>query len=64
MKPIEGITVTASSANDDDVTTITESVFGHVDEISKDYFFNTKGLLMKPTKGDYPLWAGRKEKVR
>ena len=62
--PIEGIVVTATSPNDDAVTTITESIVSHTDEIEKDYFFNTKGLLKKPNASEDPLWAERKEKVR
>ena len=45
MVPIEGITVTATSQNDDTVTTITESVVSHIDEIDNDYFFTFKGIL-------------------
>ena len=62
--PIEVITVTATSQNDDAVTTITESVASDIDEIDKDYFFNTKGILKKPSVNEDPLWADRKEKVR
>ena len=47
MVPIEGITVTATSQNDDAVTTITESVVSHIDEIDKDYFFNSKWILKR-----------------
>ena len=56
MKPIEGITVPASSTNDNVVMMITESVVGHVDDIAKNCFFNTKGLLNKPRKEDDLLW--------
>ena len=62
--PIEGMYVTGTSPNDDAVTTITESIVSHTDEIDKDYFFNSKGLLKKPNANDDPLWADRKEKVR
>ena len=63
-KHIEDLIVTAASTNSYTVTTITESMVGYVDEIMKDHFFNTKGLLKNPTKEDNPLWANRKEKVR
>ena len=58
------ITVTATSQNDDAVTTITERVVSHIDEIDKDYFFNAKGILKKPSANEDPFWADRKEKVR
>ena len=51
-RPIEDITVTATSQNDDAVTTITESVASNIDAIDKDYFFNAKGILKKPSAND------------
>ena len=64
MVPIEGLTVTTTSQNDDAVTTITESVVSNIDTIDKDYFFNAKGILKKSNANEDPLWANMKEKVR
>ena len=36
----------------------------HTNQIEKEYFFNTSGLLKKPNASEDPLWAERKEKVR